>query len=347
MRVTDPPSVVVAAETWFGSTTFGIAQGFRRLGWDVHDINTAEWFPHYRGLGLRLAKRVLNRFAVQEYNRLVRSRLELLRPDLFLTVKGLYLEPETLSVAAECGIRAANYYPDFHFDYAGLDRETFARYDHFFTTKPFQIDYLASLIGRQRVTYLPHGYVADVHQPPQGPRPEYVCDVVYVGRHSAAKERALSELRTRMPQLKLHIYGYGWDAAAQRSVLSACIVGQEVLGVAYCRALSSARIALAIHSGPRKVGGWEDQVSTRTFEIPACRAFMLHIDTPEVRTLFEPHHEIGVFSDTHSLCDAVTRYLADDELREQMIERAWRRCVPHYSYEARARRIAEWAVRAA
>jgi len=337
-----PRSVLIAAETWFGSTTFGIAQGFRRLGWDVHDINTAEWFPKYRSLGLRLAKRVLNRSALREYNLLIRDRLALLRPTAFLTVKGLYLEAATLKTATEVGARSVNYYPDFHFDYAGLDRATFALYDHFFTTKPFQVEYLAARLGTGRVTYLPHGYVTDVHQPPLGSHPGYACDVVYVGRHSDHKERVLTELRTRMPQLMLHIYGYGWEAAANRSALSNCIVGQDVVGVAYCRALWSARIALAIHSGPREPGGWEDEVSTRTFEIPACRAFMLHVDTPEVRTLFEPDHEIGVFTDADSLCTAVARYLVDEETRQQMIERSWRRCVPGYSYDARAQCIAEW-----
>ena len=35
---------------------------------------------------------------------------------------------------------------------------------------------------------------------------------------------------------------------------------------------------------------WKDLVSTRTFEIPACKGFMLHVDNSEVREFFETFH---------------------------------------------------------
>lgn len=88
--------------------------------------------------------------------------------------------------------------------------------------------------------------------------------------------------------------------------------------------------------------GWQDLTSARTFEIPACKGFMLHIDNEEVRGLFTPGEEIDVFNDVDELCAKIESYLAHDEEREAMIEPAYRRCVPAYSYDERARVISEW-----
>ena len=35
-------------------------------------------------------------------------------------------------------------------------------------------------------------------------------------------------------------------------------------------------------------------------------------------------------------------YLANDKLREEMVEKAYQRCVPAYSYDERAKVIAGW-----
>jgi spore maturation protein CgeB len=114
-----------------------------------------------------------------------------------------------------------------------------------------------------------------------------------------------------------------------------------VVGDSYARILQRARINIGIHSGPSGPFGWQDLVSTRTFEIPACKGFMLHIDNEGVRTLFEPGVEIDVFSTPDNLCEKIDYYLVRGLLRREMIERAYERCVPAYSYDMRAAAIAD------
>jgi spore maturation protein CgeB len=63
---------------------------------------------------------------------------------------------------------------------------------------------------------------------------------------------------------------------------------------------------------------------------------MLHVDNPEVRTLFEPESEPALFTDERDLCDKIDHYLTQPELRVAMIERAYQKAVPAYSYDARA-----------
>ncbi len=87
---------------------------------------------------------------------------------------------------------------------------------------------------------------------------------------------------------------------------------------------------------------WADMVSTRTFEIPACRGFMLHVDNEEIREFYKPGVEIDVFASPEELADKIKFYLRRPDLRAKMIERAFQRCVPNYSYIARARYISSF-----
>jgi len=194
----------------------------------------------------------------------------------------------------------------------------------------------------RRLAFLHHGYSSHVHFPRSGvfSEDEYVCDVGYVGAYSPYKARWLLAVARRLPGVHLRIMGRGWRRPTRNTELERYVLGHQLIGDSYCRALQHSRINIAIHFGPAQRGEWQDNVSTRTFEVPACKGFMLHIDNPEVRDLFAPGREIDVFSTEHELCEKVRYYLARPALRREMIEHAYERCVPAYSYDARAREIA-------
>ena len=100
------------------------------------------------------------------------------------------------------------------------------------------------------------------------------------------------------------------------------------------------RINVAVNGRPSDPRGWFDCVSTRTFEIPACKGFMLHEDNEEVRGLYEAEREIGVFEGAEQLCEKVEFYLERPAVRAEILERGHLRAVPSYSYYERAREIA-------
>jgi len=348
--VSDNPrdkTVVLAGGIWFGCTTFGIGQGLRRLGWDVHEIDMGQFFPQYRSRWLRAIRRVVRPLAVRDYNEAIVEAVRAEKPRAFVTVKGEFVKGATLQEIADLGVARANYYPDYRFSYPGVDEATFSLYSHFFSTKSFQIPYLSNKLGVDKVTHLPHGYQPDAHRPPDDSllqcRPP--MDILYVGSHTPWKEAWLAAVKRRFPHLQFRVYGNGWRKNADVRLFQDAIVGLPITGTAYARAIRSARITLAIHMGPSGTDGWQDLVSTRTFEIPACKGFMLHIDNEEVRQFFTPGKEIDVFATKEELFEKIEFYLKHDSLREAMIERAYARCVPVYSYDERARVIAEWIER--
>jgi glycosyltransferase involved in cell wall biosynthesis len=329
--------MVFAAEFQAGGTGQGLEPGFRELGWAVQEVDVRQFFPRLPSRAWRAAMKPLQPQFRAAYNQAILETAARDKPQVFLTVKGSLIASATLEALRARGIKIANYYPDRDFDRTDLDNASLDGYDLFVTTKSYQVGYLETRLGAHRVAFVQHGYCDLVHRPLQVPV-EPVADVLYVGNYSAEKERWLGALTRLLPDVDLRVVGFAWDRATD-TILRPRILGHGYHGDNYARALQLARINIALHGDRHEPDGWQDLVSTRTFEIPACKGFMLHIDNAEIRTLFEPGTEIGVFATPEDLARCVRRYLAEPELRRSMIERAYARAVPAYGYAARARSI--------
>jgi hypothetical protein len=334
--------MVIAGEFWTGASALGLANGFRRLGWAVQDIDVDRYFAclgrNYLG---RAVRRVVSPLAATEFRRAVVAACAALKPDLFLTVKGRLVSADMIDQIKRDGAQAVLYYPDVDFDHPGVSPETFALYDKVITTKTFHLPYLRNRFGAARVSHVAHGYSAGVHQPLWSTVGEdlFTVDLLHAGICSAYKIKWLTDVKIRQSKATLRIIGDGWNGPTRGTELADSIAGHALFGAAYAQALQSARINIAIHYGPAACG-WQDAVSTRTFEIPACRGFMLHVDSDEVRELYAVGDEIDVFSTPSELADKISYDLARPHVRGAMIERAYRRCVPAYSYDTRAVEIA-------
>jgi glycosyltransferase involved in cell wall biosynthesis len=334
--------IVVAAESWFGSTTFGLAQGFRRLGWELAEVNEAISLLQGRALPARLLGRLTQPINVSLYNRQILNTVNQLDAKFFLTVKGINIQSETLKKLASRGVKTINYYPDFRFSYTGVDQATFRHYSTFITTKSFQVQTLKEMLGEGKVRFLHHGYSSDVHYPPEKELLDetQVPDVLYIGTYTSHKEILFAQVKRACPEIRFVIYGNGWNPDKCDEVLKTSIVNRPIFGANFAQLANASKINLAIHMGVADDTGWQDLVSTRSFELPACGGFMLHIDNSEIRQLFEVGEEIDVFSSVDDLCEKIRFYLKNESLRKKMAHKAYKRCVPTYSYDQRAREIA-------
>ena len=336
------PSIVIAGSFSYVSTTMGLANGFEAMGWKVYPIDPGSFSIKSDSLVARVYKRLCKHVSRRQYNQAIRDCVLSVKPTVFLTVKGSNISRETLELIRSAGTTTINYYPDSHFKHPGLDEALFSLYDRFYTTKSYQVDYLNRLLGSDRVELLHHGYLPPFHKPPVTvPGEKYTADIVYIGNHSLEKERWLAAIKQRVPTARMKIHGNRWAHCASKNILGPSICNGPVYGSDYAAAIHSSKINLGIHMGILDQTGWYDLVSTRTFEIPASKGFMLHVDNDEVRQLFSPGIEIDLFKDLDELCEKIEFYLSHDELRHEMLERAYQRCVPAYSYDERARVIAD------
>jgi spore maturation protein CgeB len=333
--------MVFAGEFWRGSSGLGLAEGFRACGWAVQEIDIGRFRPNLGATApARAMRRILEPISARAFRSTILDACRSLKPDVFLSIKGTWITADLLGEIKSTGARSGLFYPDVHFDHPGVDLETLGAFDKFITTKSFHSTFLSARFGAGKIAYVPHGYASGIHQPLYGAlnESEYDADIQHIGAFSPYKLGWLSTLHERLPHARLRIVGPGWTRRQASTLSRAAISGVPFENVAYSAALQTARINVAVHFGP--VGpGWQDLVSTRTFEIPACRGFMLHIDNEEVREFFTPGREIDVFASPEELVDKVRFYLTRPDLRAAMIERAYSRCVPAYSYDMRARQI--------
>jgi spore maturation protein CgeB len=320
-------------------------RAMRERGWDVGEIDTLRYFG---SIGNRVIDRLAWAIAPQSFA--VPMRVEILRraglsgADVVLFAKGFGVNTSLLDQLHSMGCRTVCWYPDRDFDHDQIDAACLAGYGLVITTKRYQLDYLTSLRGVRPTLFLDHGYCDDVHI---GVRPPFPAesrpfDVMFVGNHSAHKEANLRAIASHCPGVKFAVIGGPVWLSAKHGALSDSTVGGPINGSGMIRAIQNARIALAIHHGEAANGsGWADAVSTRTFEIAASGTFMLHVDNPEVRSLFEVGTEIDTFADPAEAAKKITHWLTNAELREQMAERAFVRAVPAYGYQAIGKRLAD------
>ena len=130
----------------------------------------------------------------------------------------------------------------------------------------------------------------------------FSSDVVFVGTADADRLPYLNALLS-IPRLRLALYGSDWDGQPDRYRRH---VRGLALGRAYRLALGGAKIALGLLRSANR-----DRHTMRSFEIPACGAFMCAERTDEHEELFRERIEAVFFSDPDELRSQVTRYLDD------------------------------------
>jgi spore maturation protein CgeB len=333
---------ICAGEFWHGASARAVAQGLRELGWCVQEVDYSQYFLRGEALELRAANRLLSSSSRRSFNAAILDTAELLSGGIFITYKGSYVTADTLAALKSQGIRSLLYYPDVKFQHPDVDLKVIESVDYLLTTKSYHLPYLDEIRGPGRSRFLHHGYSPLVHRPHAAQVPDADCryDIAYVGNPDESKARLLTAVAAAFPKLRMVVAGNGWQRFAAGSALEGRVTKRAIVGDLMAELIQRSRINIAVNGRPPDSRGWYDRVSTRTFEIPACKGFMLHEDNEEVRALYEPKREIDVFESADELCERIAHYLDRPDERAEMVERAYRRAVPAYSYYERAKVIA-------
>ncbi len=262
-------------------------------------INFDDFVPvRWSSFALRGARRLLLPLFVRDYNRAILEHLGNRGIDFLLVFKGKHLFPETLANFVNGGLPAYCMYPDVSFLDHGPDIwRCLPLYQCVFTTKSFHMEDVKLRQQVQNLRLVSHGFDPDVHRPlqiAQRVHSAYACDVSFVGCWSVKKQNLLSALVEQRPNVNLRIWGPGWERAGD--TLQGHWEGRGAYGDELCLIYQASKINLGLLSeagGGTAVG---DQVTARTWQIPATGAFMLHEATAELERYFQPGREVGVFA---------------------------------------------------
>jgi len=331
--------ILFLGDNWHGSCARACAYSLRRLGCDVLDVDHQTFFPQVRTFAGRALRWPMIGNLIRAYNDEILRRAEYFQPDLLLAFKGYFVQARTLRLLRERDVRCYNFYPD-RMAFAGrLEQESLPEYDCFFDTKRLcATDAPNSFTVRER-HFVPHGYDPEIHRsvtPQPRDKFQYGCDVGVVAGWSPRKQRFAEALVRLRPKLDLKIWGEVWKKSG---ILSNYVQGHGLHGEQYARAVQCFRINLALLGINEDV---QDETTTRTFEIPACRAFMLHERTEELLQFYEEGSEVACYASPEEAIEKIDYYLAHPAERDSIALAGHSRCVPAYSYESRMAEILRW-----
>ena len=161
---------------------------------------------------------------------------------------------------------------------------------------------------------------------PEAERRALGAQVGFIGHWEEATERALR--RVAEAGLAIKVYGPGWNRADLSGVLGPAVQGRPVIGLEYMRAILSFDVNVGI------VSKWNrNHTASRTFQIPALGAFLLHERNEVVRELFREGVEAEFFGSDEELVEKCRYYCAHPTERARIAEAGRRRCIASGYFE--------------
>lgn len=338
--VVQPLRIIGVGEVWHGANSNAFFRAFMRAGHDV-TVHSDEAFvaPGWTSRSLRAMRRLVYRQILADYNKALVKLLKDIRPDLLFVFKGPLVARSTIETARALGVTTINFYPDVSFTVHGDQiPQALPVYDWVFTTKSYGIDDMKRSLGVTNASFMAHGFDPETHRPmllSESDKTILGCDASFIGTWSPKKQDLLEQLLARLPTLDLKVWGVGWEPAADS--LGRVLQMRGVTGSNYAKAISASKINIAILSEVRHGASMGDQITSRTFHIPAAGGFMLHERTEEVMHYFQDGRDCAMFSSGDELARQVTHYLKNEAERKTVAEAGRTRTLASdYSIERKA-----------
>lgn len=333
--------ILCIGEEWRGSNASGLFYALSRSGCIVNIVNELQYVSVQ---AITVSTKSLNRltrsFQVNDFNYYLKLVTKSFKPDLVLVYKGAFIKQESILCWKKAGIPVVNFFPDVSFLAHGkYIPKCIPLYDHIFTTKTFAAKDLQSHFNysSSKVSFIPHGFDPLVHQKLDSNQSEFMCDASFIGNYSAHKSQFLAYLKREYPQLDLKIWGGTWKHI--ENALMGSVMGIGIHGDLYVDAINASTINIALLSELVKGASTGDQITSRTFHIPASGGFMLHQRTEELLSYFEEDKEVACFSSKEELVEKIKFYLGNDTVRKKIQENGHNLVVKNHSLDERANRI--------
>jgi spore maturation protein CgeB len=193
-----------------------------------------------------------------------------------------------------------------------LYKEAIPVYDAHFTYRSRNIhDFLKA--GAKYVAHTPPVYVPWRHYPPEwknSERDKYLSDAAFIGHWE--KDNRLDCIDSLLRAgFRVNLRGGNWDRNCKRRPSEKMIPVKTAFGEEYNKLYEAASAGLCFYSKINR-----DELTERTFEIPAVGGVLVCERTDEVRQHFEDKKEAFFFSDSAELVQIVDYLKKDKTLRD-------------------------------
>jgi len=326
MSYTPKLKILLVAPMHYGQKGEWFLRAFCSLGYRVMLVNHCKYFSgNAKSIPEKIIGRLKIRLNIEKYNREVYRSAVSFRPGLIVVMKGLRISPGTLRQIKEkvkstriFNINYDDFFSEYKSNVSDYLYESIPIYDCLFTTRKINIEELLHFDAK-RVEYLPFCCDPSALYPVVVTPSEYETyksDVVFIG--SFEKDRA--DKLESLANFDLAVWGNRWNRVRRGSEIRRHLRHKDVYELEFSKVLNSSKIALNFF---RK--GNRDVLNPRTFELPACGAFVIAERTEEQARYFEEGKEIVCFSNAEELREKVSYYLKHDEEREKIAQAAYER----------------------
>lgn len=334
-----------------GGLTASVVRGFEAAGAAAALVPYTDWrlnlhHPSIRGSGI-VARPVMAALRPLAEARLV-SAVRRAQPDLVLFVKDDDLHAMTYRALRRAAPRAtlAAFHPDDPFRLDGRGGASHPRavtqlraVDAYFLWSR-ALCARAAAAGARRVGYLPFAADPALHHPvalTAEDRRAFGSDVCFVGNWDPEREAWLRHLTF----CDLALWGNGyWATRCADPALRRAWRRRPLVGLDMARAALASGVNVNVLRPQNK-----DACNMRTFELPACGAFMLHERSTDLPGLFRPGVECDDFGSPAELVAKVRRWLEPGRVAERRaIAEAGRAAAARQTYAGFAARVLEVAL---
>jgi spore maturation protein CgeB len=287
------------------------------------------------------SRRLFKRKWEELINKKLMKDFQDINPDLIIVFKGYYLWPSTIkkiSAAKKSLTFCFNGDDPFNLASSGASNNnilnTIPYYDCYLIWTRSLIEPLLKA-GAKRAEYLPFGFDPLLYSPLElssQEKQKYNSDIVFIGNWDDERERWLKGLK----DFDLAIWGEGyWGKRCQDKELRLKWQRRAMYEQDMLRVLAGAKISLNILRKQNK-----GNYNMRTFEAPACGAFVLAERSHEAVEFFADNKEAAYFSTPEELKEKARYYLNHEDERLWIAKAGYERCIcSGYSYFERAKKI--------
>jgi hypothetical protein len=317
-------------------TTAVRRDAFLELGLPVETIDPTSIVRSPGRLAWALTYRTLLTPGVFELNRRILEQTRRFRPDVIWIEKGSFVFPRTMRRLHRESGGILVYHNTDDWKFKGFVKNLHWRFLRR-SLKLYDIHITSNLynVKEFRDTGLPVVVHMELAANPALSDPGFIAEnerkklgapVGFIGHWEPMTERSLLHLVHNGVGLK--IYGGGWEDAQTSKELHRVVQNRFVWGPEYARAVSSFDVNLGI------VSKWNrNHTATRTFQIPALGAFLLHERNEVVTRYFKEGVEAEFFGSDEELLSKCRHYLENPEDRRRIAEAGRRRCIESGYFE--------------
>lgn len=276
------------------------------------------------------------------YNQYLLKIAKQYMPQVLWIDKGHYIMPSTLKkIKYETGALLICYNTDdIAYSPNGwrLHLSGISNFDIYFTTNSFNISEL-KLLGANNVVHTQMGFNSDLFYPRKLDivrRKKIGASTGFIGHWEPNTESLLIDLVDK--GIDIRIRGQSWSKVKNKSKLESFVEPVQLSTKDYTDAIISTKINLGINSAQSR-----NLSSGRTFEIPACGAFLLAQRTTEHQLYFDEGREAEFFGSIDELVDKRNYYLTNEISREKIAAAGRKRCIDSsYSWQDLALNLASY-----